>query len=166
MAQTSDSGDKKTGKDSAEKKPAQAKDMGKGPSQKCGFQVAVGNVEVTVLKATRGAPPAGAKTKDAQVLIVQVKLNLKEGATKNVELKSWMDESFQNKVSLKDKDDQNKSYDLLDQVPADKDNDGKTITEKWMKLDLVFEVARQEREVPATETALCRLPGRRARARV
>ncbi len=73
------------------------------------------------------------------MLIVQVKLNLKEGATKNVELKSWMDESFQNKVSLKDKDDQNKSYDLLDQVPADKDNDGKTITKKWMKLDLVFE---------------------------
>ena len=40
----------------------------------------VGNVEVMVLKPKRGAPPEGVKTKDPEVLIVPVRLNLKAGA--------------------------------------------------------------------------------------
>ena len=43
-------------------------------------------------QADRGPPPKGAKTDETEVLIVQVKLNLKEGETKQVELTSWMDE--------------------------------------------------------------------------
>jgi len=142
LAQAADSS-KKGGKDSAEKKPTQGKDKDKGKDsepdswQKLRLPLVVGDVEATVLKATRGAPPKGAKTNETEVLVVQVKLNLKEGATKDVELKNWTDESFHYKLSLKD--DQNKGYDLLDQVPADKASDSKTITKRWMKLDLVFE---------------------------
>lgn len=139
-APAADSG-KKTEKerDTTDKKPAKEKEKDKEPEtwNKIKAPVVVGNVEVMVLKPTRGAPPQGATTKETDVLIVPVRLNLKEGATKKVELASWLDESFQKKVSLKD--DQKGSYDLLDQVPADKDSDGKSITKKWMRVYLVFE---------------------------
>lgn len=99
----------------------------------------VGNVEVTVTKVTRSAPPEGAKTKETDVLNVLVKLNLKQGATKEVSLTSWMDESLQNKVSLTDAENPKKTFDLLDQVPADKGSDGKAITKRWMKVYLLFD---------------------------
>ncbi len=57
----------------------------------------------------------------------------KPGETKPVELTSWADKGLREKVSLKD--DQKKSYKLLDQVSGQ----GKTITEKRMKVQLIFE---------------------------
>ena len=63
-------------------------------------------------------------------------MNLKEGETKPVELTSWADESLKKKVSLKD--DQDKSYELLEQVAAE-GSDGKTITENWINVHLVFQ---------------------------
>ena len=132
LAQPADSGEKKLAKDSADKKPAAEKEP---EWTRVSVKTLVGNVEVMVLKPTRGAPPQAAKVKETDVLIVPVRLNLKDGATKPVELKSWADESFQNKVSLRD--DQKRSCDLLAQV-ADS-GDGKTITENWLKVYLVFE---------------------------
>ena len=70
------------------------------------------------------------------MLTVPVRLSLKAGETKLVELKSWTEKSFLKTLSLKDDDD--KTYDLLEQVAEGRD--GKTITENWMKVYLVFDV--------------------------
>jgi hypothetical protein len=74
----------------------------------------VGNVIVKVLRPIRGTPPKGAKAVEGEVLIVPVNLSLKEGAAKPVNLTSWADAALKKKVSLTD--DQNRSYELLDQV--------------------------------------------------
>jgi len=132
MSKTADSS-KKTEEKPADKKPAEKKET--EISAKVSFETLVGNVAVMVLKPTRGAPPKGAKTGESDVLTVPVRLNLKSGKATQVELTSWADESLKSKVSLKD---DQKSYELLEQV-ADKESDGKTITEKWTKVYLVFQ---------------------------
>jgi len=124
--------EKEKEKDAAEKKPAQEKDI---EGTRVQVKITVGDVDVMVLKPMRGPPPEGVKTKDTEVLIVPVRLYLKEGATKPVELTSWFDDSLVAKVSLKD--DTKRSYELLGQVA-----DGKTIREKgkpWLIVKLVFE---------------------------
>ena len=120
LAQPVDSG-KKTEKDSTEKRPAEKEDW-----KNVGTRQAFGNVEVNVLEPTRGALPPDTKAKDAYVLIVPVTLELKGSNRRGSLLTSWMD-LFEKEVSLKD--DQNETYDLLDQNPVG-GSDGKTITEK------------------------------------
>ena len=135
LAQTADSGSKKTEKeaDTGDKKTAKEKDI---EGTRVSVKITVGKVEVTVLRPMRGAPPKGVKTNDAEVLIVPVKLNLKKGVKEPVKLTSWFDDSLQNKVSLKD--DKNKTLEFFGQV-ADGDSDAKTITEDWLKVLLIFE---------------------------
>lgn len=133
-----DSG-QKVKKDAAEKKPVQDKEpeAGRWPRVQV-KETLVGNVEVIVLKPTRGAPPRGAKTKETDVLDVPVRLNLKKGEKKPVELKSWADESLRDKVLLVEDNPKHKC-DLLDQV-ADSKGDGKTITkDDWLIVHLIFE---------------------------
>ncbi len=134
MAQSADSG-KKAEKAAADSQPAEQKERENWLKASID-ETPVGNVEVKVLKPTLGPPPAEAKTKEGEVLIVPVKLNLKQGEKKPVELTSWADNSLRNKVTLKD--DQKRSYDLLAQVPRNA-GDGKTITDKWLIVDLIFE---------------------------
>ena len=135
LAQAADSG-KKAEKEAAEKKPVDEKEPATWSS--VSVPMSVGNVELNVLKPTRGAPPPGAKTKEPYVLTVPVTLKLKAGKTKSVELTSWDDGSLKKKVLLKDdKGDKATSYDLLEQV-ADKESDGK-ITEKRIKVQLIFD---------------------------
>ena len=133
LAQAADSG-KAAEKVATEKKPLEEKEPATWSS--VGVKMPVGNVEVNVLKPTRSAPPPGAKTKEPYVLVVPVTLQLKGSKTKPVELTSWTDASLKKKVSLKD--DKGTPYDLLEQV-ADKDSDGKAITERRIKVQLVFE---------------------------
>jgi hypothetical protein len=125
---------KKPEKAVAETKPAPEKEPDSWP--RVSMKIPLGKVEVMVLKPNLGAPPKGAKATQAEVLTVPVRLNLKAGETKPIELASWMDDNLKPKVSLMD--DQKNSYALLDQV-ADKNSDGKTISEKWLKVHLVFE---------------------------
>ncbi len=126
--------DKSVDKKPALEKPAQEKEPGSWKS--VGIKILVDKVEVNVLKPTRGAPPEGAKTEETYVLIVPVTLELKSDKVKQVEFTSWADDSLKKKVSLKD--DQNKSYDLLEQV-ADKESDVKAITKTRIKVYLVFQ---------------------------
>jgi len=100
--------------------------------------VLVGNVNVAVNRPKRGAPPAGAKTDETYVLIVPVKLYLKAGETKPVELARWDSDSLKKKVLLKDDD--KKSYALLEQVvDSESVGNGKTLTDQWTIVDLVFQ---------------------------
>ena len=72
-----------------------------------------------VLKPLRGPPPPGIKTTDAEVLIVPVNLQLKQGAKKSVALTSWADEKLKKSVLLKDDEQEGKgnTYELLGLVP-------------------------------------------------
>ncbi len=137
VAQAADSG-KKDDKAPADKQPAEQKETENWlTAPKAAIDtMLVGNVEVMVLEPKLGPPPKEAKTKESEVLIVPVKLYLKEGEKKPIQLTSWADDSLRNKVSLKD--DRNRSYDLLDQVPGNA-GDGKTITKDWLIVDLVFD---------------------------
>ncbi|MGA2257567.1 MAG: DUF4339 domain-containing protein [Thermoguttaceae bacterium] len=135
VAQATDSG-KKIEKMVTDNKPAQGKEDVPKDWPSISIETVVGNVVVKILKPTRGEPPEGATTKETDVLIVPVRLNLKVGSTKQVGLTSWTDDSLKKKVLLKD--DQNKSYALLDQV-VPSGSDGKMITEKWSKVQLVFQ---------------------------
>ncbi|MEI8375367.1 MAG: GYF domain-containing protein [Planctomycetota bacterium] len=126
--------DKPVDKKLALEKPAQEKEPVNWKS--LGIKILVDKVEVNALKPTRGAPPEGAKTEETYVLIVPVTLELKSDKVKQVEFTSWADDSLKKKVSLKD--DQDKSYDLLEQV-ADKESDGKAITKTRIKVHLIFQ---------------------------
>ena len=95
----------------------------------------VGAVEVMVLNPTRGAPAKGVKTDETYVFTVPVRLSLKPGETKPVALTSWGSDSLKKKVLLKD--DQDKTFALLDQVPVQ--GDGKTITKDFTIVNLVFQ---------------------------
>ena len=118
-----------------EKQPDKQPEAGHWPKASVD-SMTLGNVQVMVLKPTRGAPPEAAKVKDTDVLILPVRLNLKGNAKEPVKLSSWMDDSLQGKVSLKD--DQDKSYILLAQYP-EKGWDGTSISSDWKKIYLVFE---------------------------
>jgi hypothetical protein len=114
LAPAADSGGKQAEKDAASKKPAADKEES---WKKAGIEkTLVGDVEVMVLKPLRGGPPKGAKTEESEVLIVPVNLNLVAGVKKAVDLTSWADKSLKKKVLLKD--DQDKTYDLLEQVAS------------------------------------------------
>jgi hypothetical protein len=143
-AEVADSG-KKPEAAAPDTKPAQEREDWKTASVDA---ACVGDVVVKVLKPTRGAPPEGAKTDETYVLIVPVTLELNGGKTKSVELTSWTDKNLKKKVSLtdeqdkdkqkvslKDDQDKHKSYELLEQI----NSEGKTITEKRIKVQLVFE---------------------------
>ncbi len=124
-------------KDTGGSKPAKEKDI---EGTRVQVKVTVGNVDVMVLKPTRGAPPEGVKTHDTEVLIVPVRLFLKEGVTKPIQLTSWFDDSLQAKVSLMG---DRKTCVFFGQV-AEKGSDAKTIRgekeKPWLIVDLVFEV--------------------------
>jgi hypothetical protein len=97
----------------------------------------VGDVEVFVLNPRLGEPPKGAKSTDGEVLIIPVNLSLKAGATKQVALTSWADESMKSRVVLKD--DQNTGYALLDQVSSN-GNDVKAVPPNdRIQVQLVFQ---------------------------
>jgi hypothetical protein len=135
-AAAADSGKVAKNAEKAEKKPVEDKEPPKDRWPRIKAKSTVGTVEVVVLTPKRGAPPKGAKTNRTDVLIVPVKLYLKQGEKKPVELKNWADEPLVDKVSLRD--DQNRKCELLAQV-ADGDGDGKTISEKWLTVKLIFE---------------------------
>ncbi len=125
-AQAADSA-KKISKDSATKKPDQqeAEENWANAPDASGPETVIGKVRVKVLTPLRGPPPDGVETKESDVLIVPVNLELAADAKKPVELTSWADESLKNKVSLVD--DQKKSYELLGQIVAF-GGDGKAIS--------------------------------------
>jgi hypothetical protein len=122
----------------AESKPAAA--TGEEPKDPWPKTVTVGPVEVNMIKATRDAPPEGVKTDAAEVLTVQVRLNLTK-AGQTVDRTSWMDGKLKKLVSLKDKD---KSYELLDERIASK-GDGKTISADWLLVNLIFQAPTNEK---------------------
>ena len=111
VAQAAESGNTKAEKKPAGKKPVQDKEAAAEPANwpSLSNETVLGDVDVKILKPTRGAPPEGSKAGETEVFVVQVRLILKAGPTK--QLTSWTDESLRKKVSLKD--DQNQSYALL-----------------------------------------------------
>jgi hypothetical protein len=111
--------------------------------KKAGVDVMVlGDVELMVLKPTRGAPPKGAKCSQTEVLVVPVRLNLKQGDKKTVQLASWMDDRLKSKVSLQD--DKQNGYEFLEQV-AEGGGEVKAITDKWAKVYLVFRMSADKK---------------------
>jgi hypothetical protein len=100
----------------------------------------VGDFQVTVLKPERGAPPAGVKTGDTEVLIVPVNVQLKDGAKKNVEFTGWDDPQVKKDVLLRDdKDGKGNTYDFLGQVFKEGD-DAKAIAKHRIQVRLIFEL--------------------------
>lgn len=142
-------------KPAAEKKPGEQKAVqAKWPTswKKASVETTMlGDVDVMVLKPFRGAPPTGIKTtdNDAEVLIVPVNLQLKDGAKKNVDLTSWADEKLRKAVFLKDDEKEGKgnSFELLGQVPQKKGEDMKAVTKDRIQVHLVFEMPAK---IPAT----------------
>ena len=97
----------------------------------------VGNVEVMVLKPTRGAPPQGSEDRG----------DLRAHRAGEVEPQGGRNEARRAyelggrqppEARFRSRTIRTRAIELLEQV-ADKDSDGKTITEKWIKVHLVFQ---------------------------
>ncbi len=129
-----DSSGQRTEKAAVEKPPAEEKEPSYNKKANVDTML-VGSVEVMVLDSVRGAPYNGAKTDETYVLNVQVRLGLKKGETKPVALASWASDSLKKKVLLKD--DLDKTYSLLQQVPVK--GDGKIASDDYTIVNLVFQ---------------------------